>query len=926
MDYINHIHAKEQFHFPLDINNKISKLNAEEKKVIEINKNFIEKHSWKWRIDNNFLFNLPPSIFHVKQKFEIPEKFKYKSNETEYSSKHIAGTKFTPEILNKIWEEGKFEIESKQQGLPYTWKLSNLTVKGIKNIKLRYLKDMSLSFKFIYLLKDLFNTEKYQYFSCSFLSSFYHIYLTGYNLLNLFFGMPLFRNNDYELIQKIKRDELKKFIELNPNFIYEMFDYKTLREKIFIIDDDFKKKWNNELLPKKLKIYKNQKLNKTQIKINLHNDEKIEFSKFLTQYPLFQQLKKQFKSIEEFLQSQQIIIEEKFQKDEEYDRQMENFQKELEKHSIKILYQRWKNDKIKIFSDNLEKEQNEKMNKKIKQKLERKKDPYIIFNYNIDNKKLLYEKLNQKRKEEKSPKFEFRASKLEIMPYEVKQGKMGQKKYYYVDKKKYYYVQSNFYCWRVWLFLIKLYTTFCNFNIRVYRQMTSSMLGLKALFLITLYTDLGVDSSTGKLYPCNQTFTFPRTVSNLITWICDSRNNFEMAPDSGILGKSVTRIFNLVLNYIIRLLVIGLLIITIYPTFIITNVIICFCLHLLSPLIAPAWNLIDYLFSCIIFNRYDEFKFFHLLRIIKADFLIDTVFQFILCSFCLVIQPILSIFFVIFAHIHFILRYLYDLFFYYILKFLGKIPLTDSFIARRISGPHLFRERFYDISNKDLMSLVIAEIEKMVMKNFSQKMEEILDGPKESINIMKKLYNLISVEIEMEKGISKSIHYYKNLLRKQIEKVEKYPTLSYRINIKFTEERLDNVKNLIEAYLRDYTSREDLSFELDKFEDKKIEQLTEKILINIFGKDILKTIDDVEKIVHIESVFDNSLDEISTRIFENPRYDDRVFIEKKLEEKKEIKLPNIAYFRNVFNIDSLLFLNLDLLTDEEKNKLIRKKQ
>ena len=101
--------------------------------------------------------------------------------------------------------------------------------------------------------------------------------------------------------------------------------------------------------------------------------------------------------------------------------------------------------------------------------------------------------------------------------------------------------------------------------------------------------------------------------------------------------------------------------------------------------------------------------------------------------------------------------------------------------------------------------------------------------------------------------------------------------------------------------------------------------MTEKILINIFGNDILKTIDDVEKIVHIESIFDNSsLDEISQRIFENPRYDDRIYIEKKVVVKKEVKLPNIAYFNDVFNKNSPLFLDLDLLTYDERTKLINK--
>ena len=453
--------------------------------------------------------------------------------------------------------------------------------------------------------------------------------------------------------------------------------------------------------------------------------------------------------------------------------------------------------------------------------------------------------------------------------------------------------------------------------------MTSSMFGIKALFLIELYRDLSVNSN-GILYPCSRTYTFPRSVYNLISWIEDSRTKFENSPDTGILGKGISRIFNLFLNYVIRLGIIGLLLITLYPLFIIANIFICLGLIIISPIITILWIILDYIFSSTIYNRYNTSKFLNILRIIIKDFLMNTVLQFILCCLCLIIQPLLSLFFIIYAHIHYILRYFYDFCFYYILKYLGKVPLTDSCIAWRISGPHLFRERFYDITNRDLMSLVIAEIEKMVMHNYTKNMENILDGPNESLKIIKKFYNLLDIEIRQKQEISNSINFYKKKLNEQIKNSDKYPILSYDIKVKFTEERLDNIKNLIESYLRDYNNRNDLSFELNQFEDKKYEQLTEKILKIIFGANILETLDDVEKIVHLESSFENNLDEISQRIFENPKFDDRLFIEKRVESKKEIKLPSIAYFYDVFNNYSDLFLNLHLLDEKERIKLLNK--
>ena len=147
--------------------------------------------------------------------------------------------------------------------------------------------------------------------------------------------------------------------------------------------------------------------------------------------------------------------------------------------------------------------------------------------------------------------------------------------------------------------------------------------------------------------------------------------------------------------------------------------------------------------------------------------------------------------------------------------------------------------------------------------------------------------------------------------------------MSNYIKIKFSEERLDIVKNLVESYLRNYSAKNDLSFELKQYEEKQYEQLTEKILKNIFGNDILQTLDDVDKIVHLESIFETNLDEISQRIFENPKFDDRLYVNKKEKKETIIKFPEIAYFKNVFYQNGMLNINLNILSEKEIKELIQ---
>ena len=165
-----------------------------------------------------------------------------------------------------------------------------------------------------------------------------------------------------------------------------------------------------------------------------------------------------------------------------------------------------------------------------------------------------------------------------------------------------------------------------------------------------------------------------------------------------------------------------------------------------------------------------------------------------------------------------------------------------------------------------------------------------------------------------------SINFYKNKLREQIEKRNFYPECE--VDVKFTEERIYEVKKMVEIYITEYSKKNDISFELDKFEEKKVENLAEEILKNIFGNNIFEPLQSTDKIVNLKSVFKNELDEIMVKIFENPEFNDKIYVEERNKETKNINLPNFANFEQIFNGD----LNLDLshLKSEERQNLLKK--
>ena len=897
---------------------KNEKINEEERKLLEINKQYIESKLWCWEKEKEFEFKLPSTIFTKPINVSNKSELRYENELLQYENPDIIGQHFSEEILNQIWQNGEFNINSTNPELPYTWKLAYFTVKGIKNVKLRYQKDMSISFLFLYSLYYRFSTYNYNnLFPCSFPSSAYHLYKFFYNTINLFFGLPLYRYNEFEITKKIKHQRLLNFLENNSNMDLLFFVAKN-KEKLKKLDLLFNTKWIKEIEPNLRKKYKEQNLSTENMNSNLVEDKKREYLNFLEENIEFNKFQELHPSTKDYLSSQQIINDAEFFYRLEREQKIENFKNELKNHYIKDLCELWHRDKMNEYYSKVDKETNLEKERKIKREIQNKREPYLVYNYNTDNEREIPTLVEKQLKESKEPLETFEIRRNLTKPYKKCQREENNGEVrYYLKKYEYYKVKTSFLFWRVVLFLTKYFCSFFNFNLFICRQMTDSMFGIKALFTYTLFREYSIDSRTGGVFEIDETITFPRSAHNLWTWIIESRANFESTPDTGILGKSCTRIFHLFLNYIIRLLILGSLLITLYPTLIILNTVICFCLIICSPVLTLLWIILDYLFCIIIYNRFDELKLFPLIRIVILDFFVGFVIQLICSLLSIIVQPILSIFFFFYSQIHFLLRFIYDAIFYFIFKCFGRVPITNSCISWLVAGPGLFRDRYYDMKNKDILTLVIADLEKRVMSNYEQKIKQILDEPRNSIQEIQKIYQKVCLNFGSNTKINQSIDFYKEKLREQIKKRNVYPKCN--VHVKFTEERLEEVKNMVELYVTEYSVINDISFALNKYEEKKIEGLSHDILQSIFGYQIFEPLQETDKIVKLKSVFKNELDNIATKIFENPQFDDRIYIEERPKEQKAISFPDFAYLGQIFDGD--LNINLSLLKKEDKDLL-----
>ena len=163
-------------------------------------------------------------------------------------------------------------------------------------------------------------------------------------------------------------------------------------------------------------------------------------------------------------------------------------------------------------------------------------------------------------------------------------------------------------------------------------------------------------------------------------------------------------------------------------------------------------------------------------------------------------------------------------------------------------------------------------------------------------------------------------------MKKLTSKIDSQNTYPYcNLNVKFTKERLQIIKSLISIYVTEYSKIYDISNELNKY--KKLDEFIEKILKSIFSNDILLPLESAGKYTYIKSVFNNEIDLIAKKIFENPYFQDKIIVEEINEEKiNEAKNilgePNTANFEQIFQGD--LNFKFYPLSEKEKEQILNK--
>ncbi|KAL1473617.1 hypothetical protein MTO96_038575, partial [Rhipicephalus appendiculatus] len=246
--------------------------------------------------------------------------------------------------------------------------------------------------------------------------------------------------------------------------------------------------------------------------------------------------------------------------------------------------------------------------------------------------------------------------------------------------------------------------------------------------------------STRKMEDCSRASHLPRRHSAprlLSLWrhISKSRTDFESQPDSGFVGKGLSRQVNRAWNYLVKGLVGTVLLVLVFP---VLSLVVC----LTSPWQRswhPLWM------PCVMLA-------FHLLMVLAYDFdspspernricvlgeailwqgLVLGLLQPIAAAIiALVLCPIAAGFILLVAVFRWAAVRCWDaLLFHGVIKRRARVPVGDSWMVTRVAGPGLSQDHLYQINPEQALTAFLAKVELEQLSIYGQQTEQQILEP-----------------------------------------------------------------------------------------------------------------------------------------------------------------------------------------------------
>lgn len=270
-----------------------------------------------------------------------------------------------------------------------------------------------------------------------------------------------------------------------------------------------------------------------------------------------------------------------------------------------------------------------------------------------------------------------------------------------------------------------------------------SPVGLRALFCMDPFMpDLELSQVNGTLFPRKSSLT-PTLCSRLLAlWrhISKSRTHFETKPDTGFIGKGMTRHINRLWNYIVKGLLGTLGIILVFP--VVCLLISCGSLAVTVTAIfwMPVVTLGLHLFMALIYDLDSpdpsRNRYLVMLEAILWNIGIQGCVQPLAALFvAFVVCPVISLTVLTVGVLRYWLRLVWDAAaFHLLIKKRGRVPACDSLVVKRIAGPGLASNYFYQIRPEQALAAFEAKMELDELAAYQHTMEQMILQPQKDFS------------------------------------------------------------------------------------------------------------------------------------------------------------------------------------------------
>ncbi|XP_076032256.1 uncharacterized protein LOC143020023 isoform X3 [Oratosquilla oratoria] len=292
--------------------------------------------------------------------------------------------------------------------------------------------------------------------------------------------------------------------------------------------------------------------------------------------------------------------------------------------------------------------------------------------------------------------------------------------------------------WRWFNFLHRTWAWMCNalFFFGVWLPMCSPV-SLRALLSQEPFMpDFELSQVNGTVCPSKASLT-PTLASRLhILWrhISKSRTHFETTPDTGFIGKGVTRHMNRAWNYVLKGIVGTIFLTTIFPLTCIILSLGSLAIALAAPLWVPALVIVVHLICILVYDidaPTSNRRVTPILQALVWYILVLGIIQPILAlGTATVVCPVLAFLALLVGVARRGVRHVWDtLMFHSVIKKRGRIPASDSFLVKRIAGPGLHNNFYYQISCEQAAAAFEARLELDELAAYQREMERRINKP-----------------------------------------------------------------------------------------------------------------------------------------------------------------------------------------------------